>query len=387
MKIAIDARWIFREISGIGAYTRELLRHLATFTSAHTFLVYFDDPAICARTVAETGLDAAAHIETKMLPWSLFSIRNQIAMGGQLKRDGIRVYHSPNYMIPLAPFPRGRRGTTRCITTIHDMIPMVFRDHAPASRKAKLYPIYAALMQEIGRRSDLITTVSECSKRDIMTHLGMPAARAGDIHVIPNGIGEHYRPNPTLVPDRRNDQPDRIRTILYVGRADPYKNVTMLIEAFDSLASQLPFPVRLLIAGSRDARYPEAEKRVAELGRGEQVTWTGYLSDDDLLCTYQGADVLAHPSRYEGFGLQVGEAMRCGVPVVASNGGSVPEVAGDAALLIDPDDTAGFTNALRRVLTEPDLADDLIARGHAQVAAFTWRANAETTHALYETLA
>ncbi len=386
MKIAIDARWIFPEISGIGVYTRELLANLAKLESPHTFLAYFDDPALCARTVAEAGLAQAPHIETKVVPWSLFSLRNQAAMGGQLKHDGVRVFHSPNYMIPLPPFPRRRSGQIRCITTIHDMIPMVFRDHAPASRKAKLFPIYAALMREIGRRSDLITTVSECSKRDILTHLQMPTTRAADIHVVPNGISERYCPDPALAPNRGKDDPARVRTILYVGRADPYKNVTMLVEAFDALAHQLPFPVRLLIAGSRDERYPEAEQRAVTLGRGEQVTWTGYLSDAQLLRTYQSADVLAHPSRYEGFGLQVGEAMRCGLPVVASRGGSVPEVAGDAAILLDPDDTAGFTAALRRVLTEPALAEGMIARGHARVAAFTWRSNAQTMMSIYETL-
>ncbi len=387
MIIAIDARWIFPEISGIGVYTRELLTNLATLETPHTYRVYFDDPALQARTVQEAGLAAAPHIQTTVVPWSLFSVANQFAMGRQLQRDKVRVFHSPNYMLPLPPFPRHRRGAIRCIATIHDMIPMVFRDHAPASRKARLFPIYAGLMREIGRRSDLITTVSACSKRDILTHLHMPPARAADIHVVPNGISERYLPDATLAPDRHHDQPDRVRTILYVGRADPYKNVTMLIDAFDALARQLPFPVRLQIAGSRDPRYPEAEQRAAALGRTEQVNWTGYLSDAELLQAYQSADVLAHPSRYEGFGLQVGEAMRCGLPVVASTGGSIPEVAGEAAILLDPDDTAGFTDALRRVLTEPQLAQDMIARGHARVAPFTWRSNAKTMLSIYESLA
>ena len=382
MRIALDARWIFPEISGIGAYTRDLARALAHADSSNEYLLLFSDPAVRDRTLAETGLDAAPNVRAVAVPYGVFSPRSQLDLPVRLRRLGADLYHAPNYMIPLCAFPRRRLGRIRCVTTIHDVIPMVFPQAAPRSRKARLYPLYRWIMREVGRRSDRIVTDSKASAADIVRHLRLDAALAANLRVIPCGVGARFRPAAARPPRAA----DRVRSVLYVGRFDPYKNVAVLIRAFARARAASPFPLRLTLAGAPDARYPETRALVRELGLGDAVAWTGYLSDAQLVTAYQGADVLAHPSRYEGFGLQVLEAMACGVPVVCSNAASLPEVAGDAAILQNPDDEKGFAQAIARVLTDDALAADLSSRGLRQAAQFTWERAARATLDVYREL-
>jgi len=145
--------------------------------------------------------------------------------------------------------------------------------------------------------------------------------------------------------------------------------------------------VRLQIAGAPDPRYPQATELAETLGVSSAVTWTGYLMDDALVNAYRTADLLVHPSRYEGFGLQIVESMACGTPVVCSNGGSLPEVAGDAAIQFDPDDVDALVQSITRVLTQPELAADMRERGFAQSARFRWQAAAHQTLDVYEAVA
>lgn len=383
MNIAIDARWIFPEISGIGAYTRELIRELAQLPARHQFLLLFSDDAVLARTRTELGLDRAPHMRTLRVPYGLFSPRSQLALPSLLHRQGVRVYHSTNYMIPLLAFPRNRRGNIRAVVTIHDVIPLLFPDHAPRSKKARVLPLYRALMREIGRRADTIVTDSQASARDIVRELAIPAARAGDVRTIHCGVSQRFVPPADAPRARPASEP---RRLLYVGRADPYKNVATLIRVFARVRERLPVPVELVIAGAPDPRYPEAAHLARELGLTPHIRWTGYLSDDALVRLYQESDALVHCSRYEGFGLQIVEAMACGLPVVCSNAGSIPEVAGDAALLAAPDDVATLAQHVETILTQPDVADSCRRRGLQQAARFTWRRAATDVLRLYEEL-
>ena len=381
MRIAIDARWIFPEISGIGNYTRQLLSQFAGLDLPGSLLVLFDNAAVMKRTLDETGLAEEGNVAVACLPWGVFSPQSQLRLPAYLKREQVDVFHSPNYMIPLMAFPRGRAGQVKCVTTIHDVIPMVFPDHAPKSRKTRLFPIFRALMQEVGKRADAIITVSDASRRDILEQLRIPANAADKVHTVYNGVSERYTPATTEAA-----APTAPYTLLYVGRADPYKNVDTLIRALARVRTESSLPARLVIAGSPDPRYPQAMELAKELHLTDAVTWTGYLTDQALVDAYRAADLLVHPSRYEGFGLQIVEAMACGTPVVSSNGGSLPEVAGDAGILVDPDDTKGFATAITRVLTEPGLAATMRKKGVQQAAAFTWEAAARKTLAVYETI-
>jgi glycosyltransferase involved in cell wall biosynthesis len=286
------------------------------------------------------------------------------------------IFHSPNYMMPLPAFPRSRPGLTRCVVTIHDLIPLLFPQFTPKALKTRLFPIYKRLMVEVGARADTILTVSESSRRDVIEHLGIPAERHGDVIAVPNGVAPEY------VPSEKRKGAEKL--ILYVGRFDPYKNVTGLIEAFAKVRERSKTPVRLRIIGPADPRYPEAPARARQLGLDPFIAWDGYVSDEGLVKAYQNADVFVLLSFYEGFGLTVVEAMACGTPVVCSIRSSLPEDAGAAALMVDPGDTGQAADAIVRVLEDAKLAADLREKGVRQAARFTWTRTATMTLKVYE---
>jgi alpha-1,3-rhamnosyl/mannosyltransferase len=315
------------------------------------------------------------------VPFGVFSPLSQLDLPLRLRREAVSVYHSTNYMIPLPAFPRHRRGRIKAVTTLHDVIPLLFPGHAPRSRKARLFPLYVRLMHDVARRSHAIVTDSNASARDIAACLHLGAEDRARLHTVYCGVEPRFRPGPR--PDAGAAGP---RRVLYVGRCDPYKNLETLLRAFAGVAAELREPVELLVAGPPDPRYPEAPALARSLGIADRVRWTGYLSDDELVATYRRADLLAHPSRYEGFGLQIVEAMACGTPVVCSRAASLPEVAGDAAILLDPDDVDGFRRAILDVLRNPGTAARLSEKGLRQAARFTWEATARRMLAIYEQL-
>jgi glycosyltransferase involved in cell wall biosynthesis len=285
-------------------------------------------------------------------------------------------------MIPFLAFPRGRSGSTACVATVHDVIPMVFPHHAPRSRKSRLYPVYRRLMIEVGRRADVILTDSRASRADVVRYLRIAPEAEAKVRTVYCGVADRFRPAESPPTPAVGD--DEVRTVLYVGRIDPYKNLGTLIRAFARLRKTFPSPVRLRIAGPPDARYAEPAELIRSLGLQDAAEWMGYLSDEELVRCYRTADVLVHPSRYEGFGLQVAEAMACGLPVVCSNASSLPEVAGGAAVMVDPDDVDGFARAVAGILSDPSRAESLSEKGRRRAARFTWERCARETLAAYE---
>lgn len=375
MKIAIDARWIFQEISGIGAYTRELIQQLAILDNQNDYFLLFNDQSILDRTLKQTAIETHHRFKPVLLPYGIFSLKNQLHLPRLLKKMKINLYHSTNYMIPLLAFPPNKRGQIKSVTTIHDVIPMIFPGHAPKSKKAQIYPVYQRLMIEIGRRSDTIITDSIASAKDITHHLQIHPSQSNKVKHVYCGVSDMFKP-----PLSRKNAPDQI---LYVGRSDPYKNITTLIRAFEKIKTLYKKPLTLTIAGSVDNRYPEPQKLAEELGIADSVIWTGYISDSELVSLYQNSSLLIHPSRYEGFGLQILEAMSCGLPVICANKGSQPEVAGDAAIVLDPDDEAGIVDNALKILTQPATAEEMRKKGYAQATHFSWRKTAEQTLNIY----
>jgi glycosyltransferase involved in cell wall biosynthesis len=386
MKIAMDARWIFPQLSGIGLYTQELIRHLPRVDHRNEYVLFFDREESRQRIVELTGLADTPNFVTQILPYGVFSPRGQIQLPRLLRRLNVDVFHSPNYMIPFLGFPKKKEDGTanrrkgqrsRCVVTLHDVIPLIFPTYAPRSKKARLFPVYRRLMIQVGIRADVILADSFASRTDVIRHLGIPTARSNSVLVVPAGVSPTYQSGVR--------RPSQTRTILYVGRLDPYKNVTGLIEAFAQVRRALPdMDIRLKIVGPPDTRYPEARETAMRLGVDPRVEWAGYLDDAGIVAAYQKADVFALLSKYEGFGLPVLEAMACGTPVVCSRRGSLPEVAGDAALLVDPEDTSEAASAITRVFREEPLATSLRERGLRQAAKFTWMKTAAMTLKAYE---
>ena len=382
MKIGIDARWIFKEMSGIGVYTRELIRHLAQIDRQNEYVIFFCDQYLMAAIAEELLLSQAANFKAVLVNFGLFSLKNQFNMPRVIAEQNLDIFHATNYMIPLRAFPRGHSGRTACVTTIHDLIPLMFPAATPRSRKKRFFPIYRWLMNETAKRSRVIITVSNSSRHDIIRHLPCPADR---VLVIPEGVRPHFKPldaNPAALTEARFKR--KTKRIFWVGRQDPYKNLLALIEAFALLRKRYDGSLELRLAGPADSRYPEPLLRAQTIGVTDSVKWLGHITDSQLVSEYQNANLFVMPSLYEGFGLPALEAMACGTPVVCSNRASLPEICGAAAMQINPEDTPGLCNAMRRVLTDTNYATGLAERGLIQAAKYTWMETAKRTILAYE---
>jgi glycosyltransferase involved in cell wall biosynthesis len=227
-----------------------------------------------------------------------------------------------------------------------------------------------------------VITDSQNSKQDICRYLQIPFEK---ITVIPIASACHFRPLPEAQVGPLLDRYGLVRPyILYVGSVEPRKNLLRLLDAYVLLRQSLP-QYRLVIVGARNYwKSSPVARAVEHQGLQAQVTFTGYIPDEHLPALYNGAALFCFPSLYEGFGLPVLEAMACGVPVVTSSTSSLPEVAGDAALLVDPYNVDEVADAMRRVLQDGDLAHDLRRRGLARAAQFSWEKTARETIAVYE---
>ncbi len=377
-RVALDARWIFPEISGIGRYTRQLLRHLPLVAPEIEFVALFSDPAVMERECAPAGgWRPPSNLMSRRVPWGPFDPRGQLALGGWLRRERVELFHSPNWLIPLTGV--GRSGARpRAVITIHDLIPLLFPEFTPRARKNRWRVLFRGMLRAGARRASGLIVPSRCTAQDVVRALGVDLAPR--VHVVP----EAADPELDAVGAAASEAEARSRppTVLYVGRRDPYKNLVGLIRAFARLRQRLP-EARLVVVGPDDPRYPEPEREAVALGVAEAVEWRGYASGPELAEAYRSAGVFALPSLYEGFGLTVLEAMSCGVPVVISNRASLPEVAGDAALYAEPDRPDELAAALALVLTDRDLADELRRRGFERARQFSWLRAARETVEVY----
>jgi glycosyltransferase involved in cell wall biosynthesis len=265
------------------------------------------------------------------------------------------------------------------VLTVHDLI---FRRY-PAHHKRLNRWYLNATMPLFCRRADHIIAVSEQSKRDVIEAYGIPPEK---ITVIYEAADPRFCPQAaeTIAAVRaRYRLPDRY--LLFVGTIEPRKNLGRVLTAFERLHAE-GLTDALVIVGKRGWLYDDFFARLEASPAKQAVIFPGFVPDADLPAIYSGAQALAFPSEFEGFGLPVLEAMACGTPVVCSNTSSLPEVTGDAALLVDPLDVDALTEALRRVLNDPALAADLRGRGLVQAARFSWARAAEETLVVYRRL-
>ncbi|MGH7231238.1 MAG: glycosyltransferase family 4 protein [Nitrospiraceae bacterium] len=260
------------------------------------------------------------------------------------------------------------------VTTIHDVKPLLFE--TGRRRRNLNHVIERTLVGSRWGQIDHVVTVSECSRCDIMAHLGLPKDR---LTVVYPGIDlERFRPALAGSPKTSAARP----YVLCVAGADPTKNLEVLIDAFARLPSAVRAAHDLVLTGDF-RRRADLRARVAQSGIQAQSIFTGVVSDERLIELYRAAAVFVFPSLYEGFGLPVLEAMACGCPVISSDASSLPEVAGEAAVLVDPRDVGGLASAMERVLGGADVRLALRERGLEQAARFPWERTARETIAVY----
>jgi glycosyltransferase involved in cell wall biosynthesis len=232
------------------------------------------------------------------------------------------------------------------------------------------------------RASDRVLTVSETSKRDILRFFDVPAEK---ITVIYNGIDERFWLQP---PDEQLSRMcERYQLhgdfVLYVGNVKPHKNVERLIDAFHLVRRDGLDHLKLVVIGDDVSKYAELRRAVHRYNLHKHVRFLGHMPDESLAVLYRLAAVFVFPSLYEGFGLPPLEAMASGVPVITSNVSSLPEVVGDAGLLVDPTDPHAIAEAIHRVFTQPGLRDRLREKGLARAAEFSWERSVQQIRAIY----
>lgn len=383
MHIGINGYFLGQETTGSGQYLIHLLRSLLEVAGHHRYSLFVPAPqakALARKTAEEWGV----HLIPVPLPVREENLAKlafeQLAFPRACRRERVSLAHVPYFASPLV-------SSLPTVVTIHDLIPLTL----PAYRGDLRVRLYTRLVAKAARRADAILTDSQASARDIVAMLGIPAER---VHVVYLAAEERYRPPSDLSAQvalrQRLSLPERY--ILYLGGFDVRRNLSTLLQALARALFATPSrsgmpPLRLVLAGRLPARdtplTPDPRRLIQELGLEGKVQLLGSVAEEDKPLLYAGAAFFVFPSCYEGFGLPPLEAMACGVPVVAANATSLPEIVGDGGLLVDAFDVEAWAAALVRLWTNEEERKALSERALAQAARFSWRRTAEQTAEVY----
>lgn len=282
-----------------------------------------------------------------------------------LWKDKIDVFHGANHAIPL-------RGKCPKVVTIHDLAYYYMEVHGEGFDRYLQHTTNLAMAV-----ANKVIAVSQSTANDCIRE-GVPANKIEMIYQGFEGVPEalHIEPKPAM-----SSQP----YILFIGTIQPRKNIEYIIKAFKQISAH--YPHQLILAGAPGDSSENAEKLITELGLNDRVTLLGYISDEERDNLYRHADVFVYPSKYEGFGLVLLEAMSYNLPVITADNSALPEAAGDAALYCDAEKPETLAQALRVLFSQPETRNTLIANSQQQIAKFTWQTCAEHTSRVYQSLA
>jgi glycosyltransferase involved in cell wall biosynthesis len=370
LPVLLDVGPAVHQNAGLARYAERLAYHLNSDFGEQIDLTLFYN-AHSGNLPPET----LQSIRQQSLPMGQYGWRLSVLASQLLRRPSFekrlppgRIYHATEHLLP--------RLNRRSVLTVHDLIFERYPQHHTWKNRFFLklgMPLFV-------RAADAIIAVSRHTKRDIIELYGAPAQK---IHVIYEGIDERFSPvDAAGVKAVRQKYGIERPYLLMVGTLEPRKNHGAALRSLARLKAE-GFPHCLVIAGGHGWLFDPIQSLVGELGLVADVIFTGRVPDEDLPALYSGADCFLMPSLYEGFGFPVLEAMACGTPVVCSNVSSLPEVAGDAALLVAPSDVQGMHLAIERLVNDPKLRQELSRRGLAQSSQFSWRRAAEETLDIY----
>ena len=365
MRIGIDARKLHD--FGIGTYIRNLLRHLSR-------LDHDTEYVIIARPNDAAALDALGPNFRAVAETSgNYSLAEQLKIPLILRRERVTLFHAPHYVLPPVV-------TCRSVVTIHDCIHLMFPQYLP-NRMALGYA--RASIATAARRANRIITVSESSKHDILRFVNVEPSK---IEVIPNAFDERFSVQPPEAQVVRVRERYQLQDefVLYAGNVKPHKNLERLIDAFHLVRTRGLDHLKLVLIGDEISKYTSLRRAVHRHQLHKYVRFLGYLPEDTLTVMYRLASVFVFPSLYEGFGLPPLEAMASGTPVVTSNVSSLPEVAGDAAILVNPYEPESIADGIYRVVTDRPTRDDLCRRGLERSRQFSWESSVRRVREIYE---
>ncbi len=367
MRVGIDARLVYYSQAGIGQYILNLVRELARLDREDVFFILQGrkDKALLTEgeNFSRRSLWTPSHhrLEQWTLPLEI----------GPL---GLDILHSPDFIPPF-------RRNCKSIITIHDLAFLLY-PHLLTAESARYY----GQIDQAVRHTDHIIAVSEATKQDAIRLLGVPQSK---ITVVYEAANPAYLP----LEDTKRVQGECAQRygvstpfILFVSTIEPRKNLPTLLRAYRRLLDEYKSEAKLVVVGERGWLYDQIFTLTEKLNLKDEVLYLGRVSVQDLLLLYNAAQLLVHPALYEGFGLPPLEAMACGTPTIVAHVSSLPEVVGDAALLVDPEDECAWTVAIWRVLTDDSLRAELREKGLKRARLFSWEKAARETLGLYRSL-
>lgn len=358
MRIAVNARFLLKDkLEGIGWFTYEVVQRLAQQHPEHEFILFFDRPYhpsfVFSKNV--TPVILAPPARHPLLWWWWF----EISIPKALKRYKADVFLSPDGYCSL-------RTKTPTVMVTHDIAYV----HTPDYMSTLMAQYFQYFVPKFMQRAERIITVSEFSKQDMIQHFKLASDK---ITVAYNGCRKVFQPLNNLEKSNiRAKYAAGQNYFFYVGAVHPRKNVHRLIQAFDQFKIQTQSPIKLLIGGRFAWQTGEVKDAYEQAHFKNDIQLLGYVSDTELPLLTGGALALVYVSLFEGFGVPLLEAMYCEVPIITSDVTSLPEVAGDAALLVNPYDINEITKALQALHENPALRQDLIMKGKIQRQKFTW---------------
>ncbi len=364
MRIGVDVRLFYHQMAGIGWYTVRLLTALAKIDKENSYVLLQHrkqtEQLVKGPRFSKATLFTPTHHRFEQWFLSL-----------ETRRLGLDLIHSPDFIPPL-------RNSIPAVITIHDLAFLLYPQFITADSAR-----YYGQVEEAVKRASRIIAVSQSTKRDIIQLLGAPKNK---IDVIYEAAAPAFRPIPKdkargMLKNASFDLPEHF--ILFVGTIEPRKNLTTLIHAYNLLRDHYKHDLPLLLAGASGWLADDVHQLVEDLGLEKCIHFLGRVSEGHLPALYNLATALAHPAHYEGFGLTPLEAMACGAPVVCSDAGSLPEVVGDAALTVPPEDVEAWAAALHRVIADDDLRREMSRKGLARAKMFSWEKAARETLETY----
>jgi glycosyltransferase involved in cell wall biosynthesis len=365
-RIGIDVRLAFYRQGGIAQYSYALLRELGRLDSDHNYIVLHSRKD-------KRNLASGSH-QRKASCWTPAHHRfERAALAFEIGRHRLDLLHSPDFIPPTG-------GAKRFVITVHDLAFLLY----PEILTPDSHRYYNDQIRIAVDKADAILAVSETTKADLINLVGAVPEK---IAVTPEAASDQHRP-------ASKEEIERVRLahelpteyLLFVGTLEPRKNLGGLLRAYAEIVAEMPDVPMLVIAGRRGWLYDQIFTLVQTLHLENKLVWVEDPPDADMPALYSGAVAFCLPSRYEGFGLPALEAMACGTPVVVSDKGSLPEVVGEAGVLVNPDDPAQIAKGIKKILADTTLATTLRSKGLQRASTFTWGRMAEQTLAVYNHL-
>ena len=368
MRIAIDAHSVGTGLGGNESYATNLIEALAEIDQTNRYTLY-----VTKREAVERFGNRWPNFSVRSTLPHTPLIRIPLTLSAELRRNPVDVLHVQFTAPPFSPCP--------VVVSIHDLS----FEHLPQTFTWRSRKQLRITVRRTARQASQVIALSEYARNDIVETYQI---RPDKISVIPLSAGDHFRPV------RDEEELQRVRQtygiegeyMLSVGAIQPRKNLGRLVAAYSHLRDAKPegkLP-KLVLAGKCAWLYDETLRAIKELSLSESIILTGYVPEGDLPALYSGALCFIYPSYFEGFGLPPLEAMQCGVPVIVGNRTSLPEVVGDAGVLVDPFDVNALAAAIEKVISDSNLRAKLSVQGLARAKLFEWRETARQTLAVYQ---